>query len=374
MKGKRRKLIIAAVVILIALGFFAFNYFRVSTSKIEKIEKAESIPVQVMRSQLVNLQHLLEQTGDIRPAVEVDVYPKAPGRIIESLNVEKGDFLNKGALIAVLEDRTIKAQIEEATAVLEVARSNLDVIEKDYRRMESLYRENALAKQKLDHIEAQRRSAAAQIKRAEAALSQLMILYSDHSIYAPISGYVSARYVDRGALSSVMQPIIRISSEEVAKVVTSITEKDFPLVKKGMKIEVRVDAFSDKVFTGTVSVINPTLDPATRSGQIEVHIPNKHLLLRSGMFAHVKLHLGEKKALVIERDALNMLAGTGDYYVYVVEKGRAVLKNIKTGLSQGNYVEITDGLREGEEVVVRGQSRIRDGVDVAVRQEMVRDK
>jgi len=365
MKDKKRKVIIAAaVVLLIVLGFSVFNYLEVKTRK--ETEKIERIPVQVVRSQVIKLQHLLEQTGDIRPAFEVNVYSKVPGRIIESLPVEKGDFVKRGALLAALEDRTIGAQIDEAKAVLEVGETNLEVIEKDCIRMESLYRENALAKQKLDHINAERKSAAAQIRRAEAVLNQLMVLYRDHRIYAPITGYVSARYVDRGALSSVMQPIIRISSEDVVKVVTSVTEKDFPLLKKGMKVEVTVDAFPERVFTGTVSVINPTLDPATRSGEVEIHIPNRNLLLRSGMFAHIKLHLGGKMALVIERDSLNRLAGTGNYYVYVVEKGKAVLKNVKTGLSQGNYVEIIDGLRDGEEVVVRGQTRLRDGVDILV--------
>ena len=366
MKGKRRKLIITAVAVLIVIGFFVFNYFHVSTSKVEKTEKAERIPVQVVRAQVMELQRLLEQTGDIRPVVEVDVYAKAPGRIIESLNVEKGNFVKKGALLATLEDSTIKAQIEEAKAVLEVAQTNLEVIEKDCLRMENLYRENALAEQKLDHINAERKSARAQIKRAEAVLNQLMVLYRDHGIYAPISGHISARYVDRGALSSVMQPIVRISSEEGVKVVTSVTESDFPLVKKGMEVEAVVDAFPAKVFTGTVSVINPTLDPATRSGQIEIRIPNRELNLRSGMFAHVKLYLGRKRSLVVERDSLNRLAGTGNYYLYVVEKGKAVLKNVKTGLFQGNYVEITDGLMEGEQVVVRGQEKLKDGIDVLV--------
>lgn len=369
MEVRGRKVIVVVVVVaLFALAFLVFNYFPIRTEKREKGERRERIPVQVVRAQVMELQHLLEQTGDIRPAFEVDVYPKLPGRIIESLLVERGDFVKKGTLLATLEDSTIRAQVDEAKAVLEVAQTNLEVIEKDCIRMENLYRENALAKQKIDHINAERKSARAQIRRAEAVLNQLMVLYRDHRICAPISGYISARYVDRGALSSVMppMPIVRISSEKVIKIVTSVTERDFPLVKKGMEVEVTVDAFPDRVFTGDVSVINPTLDPATRSGQIEVHISNRDLCLRSGMFAHVKLHFGRKKTLAIERDSLNRLPGTGNYYVYVVQKDRAVLKNVKLGLSEGNYVEITDGLMEGEQVVVRGQARLKCGIDVLV--------
>ncbi|MBW2000584.1 MAG: efflux RND transporter periplasmic adaptor subunit, partial [Deltaproteobacteria bacterium] len=127
--------------------------------------------------------------------------------------------------------------------------------------------------------------------------------------------------------------------------------------------------FPGKVFKGEISVINPTLDPATRTGQIEIHIPNKDLTLRSGMFAHIRLALGEKQALVIPKDGLNRLPGTGSYFAYVVEDGKAVMKNIKIGMIQGTYVEVTEGLKEGEQVVVKGQNRLKDGTRVRVQGE-----
>jgi len=364
-KGKKG-IVIAIVFILIFTGFIGFNYVRFISQKEAEVEKIEKISVQVAGSKIINMQHILEQTGDIRPMLEVNVYPKVPGKIIERLPVERGDFVKKGALIATLENKMIKAQIEEAEAALELAKTNLDVIEKDCIRLENLYREKALARQKLDHIKSRRKAAKAQVRRSEAVLQQLKILYKNHRIYAPTSGYVSARYVDRGAMSSVAQPIIRISSEKEVKIFTTVTEKDFPHVRRGMECEITVDAFPDRVFKGGVSIINPTLDPATRTGEIEIRIPSKDQLLRPGMFAHVKLYLGERSALVVNRDALNRLPGTGSYYVYVVQKDKAVLKNVETGFTQGNYVEVTNGLTEGERVVVKGQNRLKDGVSVVV--------
>ena len=364
-KGKKG-IIIAIVFILIFIGFIGLNYVRFISQKEEKVEKIEKVSVQVAESKIINMQHILEQTGDIRPMLEVNVYSKVPGKIIERLPVERGDFVKKGALIATLENKMIKAQIEEAEAALELAKTNLDVVKKDCIRLENLYREKALARQKLDHIKSQRKSAKAQVRRSKAVLQQLGILYKNHRIYAPINGYVSARYVDRGNMSSVAQPIIRISSETEVKIVTTVTEKDFPRVRKGMECEITVDAFPDRIFKGIISVINPTLDPATRTGEIEIFVPNKDKLLRSGMFAHVRLYLGGKSTLVVNRDALNRLPGTGNYYVYVVQKDKAVLKNIETGFTQGNYVEVTNGLTEGEKVVVKGQNRLKDGVSVVV--------
>ena len=377
---KKKGLIIAAILILVFGMISVVNLVRFKMQKKAEITGKERIPVELTETGVVNLKWILEQTGDIRPIQEVDVYPKVPGKIIEKLLAEKGDFVKKGMIVAKLEDDTIKAQIAEAEAALESAKANLkqveanlEVIKKDRLRLKNLFKEKAIARQRLDHIEAEyiavkegKWLAETQIKRAEAVLRQLEILNRDHSIYATITGYVSARYVDQGSMSDPRHPIFRISHEEMVKIVTTVTEKDFPHIKKGMKVEALVGAFPDKVFTGVITIINPTIDPITRTGEIEIHIPNENRALSSGMFAHIRLFLGERMTLAVERDALNKMAGTGSYFVYVVEEGRAVLKNIKTGISQGNLVEIIDGLEEGEQVVVKGQNRLKDGFAVLI--------
>ncbi len=364
----RRKMVIAAVfaLILLFIGFMIFNQIRDRSKITGGNGMVERIPVYTTLAKKVSLKDILTSTGDIRPLVEVNVYPKAPGRIIRKILVEKGNMVRKGDLVAVLEDETIRAQINEAESGLALAEANLEVTQKDYVRMENLYNEKAVAKQKFDHIVAQKKSAAAQVERAQAVLKQLRILHGEHNIPAPVDGYVAERYVDPGAMSSVAQPIIRISSEQGVKVITQVTEQNFPHVKQGMACEVRVDAFPDRIFKGTIAIVNPTLDPATRTADIEIHIPNKDRLLRSGMYAYVSVHLGEKTGIAVARDSLNRMPGTGSYYVYVVENGKAVLKNIKTGVSQGDNVEITEGLREGEQVVVKGQNKLKDGVPVDV--------
>jgi HlyD family secretion protein len=372
-KGKTGT-IIALTAILIFGGFTVFNYVKYKAQKKGKIKTTEKIPVQIAEARSMHLNSILEQIGDIRSVIEVDVCPKVPDKIIEKLLVEKGDFVKRGAPIAVLEKDTITARVAQAKATVDMAEANLDVLEKDYARIEYLYKEKAAAKQQLDHINAQLKAAKAQLRQAHEALKQLEILYKEHKICAPIDGFVSARYIDQGAMSDTKNPIIRISSQEKLKIVTSVTEKDFPHVKKGMKVEIMVDAFLDRVFNGTVSVINPTLDPATRTGEIEIYIPNKDLTLCSGMFAHVRLYLGEKEATVILRDALINLPGTGNYYVYVVENAYAVQKNIKTGISQGEYTEVVFGLKAGEQVVIKGQNRLRDGVAVEVEGQVPRDE
>jgi len=372
------------------------------------VNREEIVPVQVAEARLTRLQKVLELTGEIKPAAVVDVCPKMGGETIEKIYVETGDYVKKGDLIAVLDDDVINAQLEEAAAGLAAAKSgvkqseanlqtcsanlksskaNLDLMGKERLRVERLYQAGVVSEQEMDRIKSQYEVAEAQynaakaqykaalesknlainqVERAKAALKQLQIVCEEYKIYAPISGFVAARYVDQGNRTNPAQPIIRISQEDELKIVCSITEKDFPQLKKGMKAEVTVDAFPGKIFEGTVSVISPTIDPSTRTAEIEIRIPNEKYKLRSGMFARIKLYLGEKKALTVPTVALNKMPGTGSYYVYVVKDNKAIMKNVKTGIRQDNLTEIIDGLAEKELVVIRGQNRLYDGARVSI--------
>ena len=406
-------LIIAFILILLIVGFATFNYVRHSEKKEVTVNQTETIPVKVAEARLTNLQRVLELTGEIKPTAAVDVYPKIGGEIIEKIGAETGDNIKKGDLLAVLKDETIKAQLEEAVAGLAAAaaglkqseanlqaasanlkssKANLELTKKEQHRVESLYQADAISEQELDRIntqsevaeaqynaaEAQQKAALetknlaiTQIDKAKAALKQLQIVHGEYKIYAPISGFVAARYMEQGDRSNPTQPVIRISQEDELKIACSVTEKDFPHLKKGMKAEITVDAFPEKVFKGVVAVISPTIDPATRTAGIEIHIPNEKYELRSGMFARIKLYLGERKALAVPIESLNKMPGTGSYYVYIVKDSKATLKNVKTGLTQGDFTEITDGLTEKNLVVTRGQNRLYDGAWVSIKEREV---
>ncbi len=386
---KTKKGIIAALVlVLILAGLAALAYHRQGTKKNAAVEggrEAEVVPVRVAEAALVDLQHVLDLTGELKPAAAVEVYPKVAGKIIQEILVEMGDFVSEGSLIAVFDDSTVRAQLEDAAAALNAAEAsvrqseaNLQLAEADFARIESLYNAGAVSKQQLDHASAQykaaletKRLAEAQVERARATLNQLQILYGDHKLYAPISGFVAARYAERGGLTSQSQPVVRISREDELKIVCSVTEKDFPAVKKGMKAEITVDALPGKVFWGEVSLISPTIDPSTRTAQVEIRISNQNYELRSGMYARIKLYLGERKVLAVPSQSVSKMTGTANYYVYVVENGKAVMRNIKTGITQNNLTEVTEGLNEGEQVVTRGQSRLFDGAPVSVEEREV---
>ncbi len=357
---------IAIILILVFLTITVVNVVRARFTREAEAPHEKTVPVSVVAARKVSLDRVIDQAGDLRSGSEVTVYPKVSGKILESLKVDKGDFVSKGDLLAELEARGIEAQIQEAGASLQAAVADLDLAEKEIARLRKLFEMNAVSQQRLDVAEAGLRSAKAQVEGIQARLRQLEVIRDDHKILAPISGYVSARYLDRGSLSDLHQPVLRISSDQTLKIVTMVTERDFPHIKKGMTVEIRVDAFPEKVFSGKISVINPTIDPATRTGEVEVHLENKDLTLRSGMFAHLAIHLGRKEGVVVPRDTLKTDAGTGRFYIFVVKDGKAELRNVRLGQYQDNQAEVLEGLSAGEQVVIKGQNRLKHGYAVTL--------
>jgi len=288
--------------------------------------------------------------------------------------VDVGDRVTRGDRLASLEDDVILAKIEEARAglgsagaLVHQARARRDVLEKDKERLEYLLIEKAVARQQVDHIVAEFRAAVEaetfakeKVREVEAKLSQLEIVLKDHKITAPVSGYISARFQDPGSLSG-PRPLVAITSGEEVKIAAAVTEKYFPRIVKGMAAEISVDAWPHEVFHGEVSLVSPLINPGTRSGDVEIHLDNRHGKLKPGMFARITISLSTRNALAAIDDAIVRLPGTGAGYLFVVEQERAVQKNIKEGIRQGIYTEILSGLTPGEDVIVRGQNRVRDG-------------
>jgi len=370
--------IITGVIIVLLIAVLGLNVLRSGRKEVQKEPKIEIVPVKTMVSETMELDRILELTGNIRPELEVDVSFKIPGQIIRDIFVDTGQYIKAGDRIAILEIDSIIAKMNQARAAGDLARANFsqaetnyEVLVKDKKRLQNLYKQKAISKQQLDHMEAQVENAAetkklaqAQINQAAATLRELEIAYNDHTLLAPISGHISKKYVDRGSMSSPVAPVVRISKEDTLKIITSVTEKEFIHIQKGMPVEIRVEALPDKAIQGSVSLVCPTINPETRTGEIEIHVDNKEKLLKAGMFARVSLYLGKKRTTVISRDALLKIPGTGSYFVYVVEDGKAVQKNIETGIEQEKLIEVTRGLGPGEHVVVTGQNRIREGVPV----------
>lgn len=357
------------VVLGIAVAFLmlsAFNVVRWRSRPPETRDLDLVVPVAVRSVKLAAVEESLKTTGDLVPMRDVYLYPAVPGKRIQQVFFERGQPVSQGALVVQLDDAEVVARLRQAKAGLQAARIQMALLEKDKKRLESLYREKAVAKQRLDHIQAEAQAARARVEEAQAALKALEEIHADFFLRSPISGIVAERYLDPGNLTDTRKPIVRITDETVLKVVFHVPEKDFGYMRTGMKGLCRLDAHPGRTFEGTVEVLSPVLDPRTRTALAELHLPNPDMALRSGMFAHVTVPLRTREALVVDRDAVVRLPGTGQPYVFVVEEGKARLRNVRLGIEQETFVEVVEGLDLKDQAIVRGQNRVVDGSRVEV--------
>lgn len=369
-----------AGIILLALAFSLNNFLQLQKQKTRAESPEQTIPVEVLAVHKRSFSKKLNRTGSILPKETVHVFSKVPGKIIQRITVEKGDAVAKGDLLVELERESIEASIQEARAGLSASKAELqsmqtriEVLEKDTRRLENLFQEKAVAAQKLDHIQAEYQAAlenkdlaAAGVEQARARLKQLLIAGANHTINAPISGLVAKRHVDAGSLTAPGQPLLTLIQTDPVKIVTSVTEHDYPDLQKTMPAGIKVNAYPGEVFSGAISLISPTLEPTTRSAEIEISIPNPDQKLKSGMFAHITIDMGTIQGLTVPLAALLQLPGTADTYVFCVREGRAVQVNVQTDFRQGRFASIKKGLQSGDRVVIKGQNRLEDQTPVRV--------
>lgn len=185
---------------------------------------------------------------------------------------------------------------------------------------------------------------------------------------SPLTGIIGTVFVDKGDSVSPQTPVAFVVNLDNVRVSLDVPEKYLPAMTLDQSAAISVDACPDQVFTGKVSKISPVVDLQTRTAPIEIFIPNPGHKLTPGMFARVKLVLEEKKkVMLIPKEAV--MGTAPDTVVYIVNEKNARQRKVKTGIRDGGEIEITEGLAPGEMIVIMGQQRLRDGMEVIAEEE-----
>ncbi len=316
--------------------------------------------------------------GSLRAKQRVEVTPKASGRLLE-VRVDRGDHVRAGQIVARLEDDELRQQVRRAEAAQQVARASLAQREAELanRKMEleryrDLSADGVVSTQQLEtartNVEvtlAQMNLAQAQIAQAEAELEEFRIRLGQTEIASPMTGVVATRYVDAGALLSSSTPIFLILDLSTMLTVVNVPERDVNKIGVGSTAKVVVDALAGQVFVGRVVRISPILDAQTRTAPVEIELENAGEQLKAEMFSRVDLNLETRReALLVPRDALvyrNERQG-----VFVLDAETARFQPVVTGLTEGDRVEIVEGVSEGDSVVTRGANLLQSGDRVQV--------
>ncbi len=375
-----KKFIIIAVVasIAILLGIRVSQALK-QQAKPAAAQSAAIPTVDISRVRLGAINEKVFLVGALRPVAQVEVISKMTGRI-DQLVVQIGDWVQKGQLIAKVDEDEIRQQVKRAEAALEVAKAtlsekqtDLEILKKELDRTIELHENHLIPKRDFDTAEARHRGAIAQEKLAEALIDQanaelheLRVRLNNTRILAPISGFVSKRHLDNGALVNPSLPLVALVDLSTMVMLINVPEKDLVKIRSGLSADIAFDAFPDRKFKGRVVRLSPVLDAATRTGLVEIEVANPKLELRAEMFARVELDLGNwHKALLVPREAL--VIHEQQRGVFKVQEQTARFQPVESGGTQGGEVEVISGVKEGESVITLGVNLVRNGDKVRLR-------
>lgn len=292
----------------------------------------------------------LTLTGTLYPVTELNISAQAQGQIT-SLNIDLGEYKNKGAVIATIDNELKQLAFENAK--LNEAR-----LKRNFERIENLYKGGSATEQQLDDARNAYESAKIQLEQSEKQLS-------DATIEAPFSGVITQKFVEQGSFINPGSPIASIIDISKLKVKINVSESNIYQIQKGNNAIVTTDVYPGTEFLGHVTFVSDRGDDS-HNYDMEVEIPNNSQHpLKAGTFVNVKINTsGAAKALFIPREAL--VGSTQDASVYLAENNIAKLKKITVKNSNGTSLQVLSGLAEGDEIVITGQINLIDGKEINV--------
>lgn len=311
-------------------------------SAAEKVEEKPRVKLADVTARPV--EQIQEYTATVEAEVKNNIAPSSPVRI-DKIFVEVGDRVVKGQKLVQMDAANLKQK-----------KLQLDNQRIEFQRMDELYKVGGASKSEWD-------ASKMQLDVQETSYKNLL---ENTSLLSPVTGVVTARNYDNGDMYSGGEPVLTVEQITPVKLLINVSETYFTKVKKGAPVNVKLDVFGDEEFTGKISLVYPTIDPATRTFQVEIQLPNRDQKVRPGMFARATLNFGTQDNVVVPDLAIVKQAGSGDRYVYVYKDGKVSYNKVELGRRMGAEYELRSGVPDNSQVVVAGQARLINGTEVEV--------
>lgn len=372
----RRLILTTLAVLTLALGACG----RGKTDE-EETAKETGVPVEVAVAVREAIVASYAGTAALEPARQAQVAAKTSGVLLQ-LQTEEGRVVKAGDVLARLDSERARLELARAEA-------NLKRLEKNFSRAEDLSERNLISAEAFDQIRADLST-----QRAAFELAELELSYTD--IVAPIDGVISERMVKEGNLIQPNQVLFRIDDFNPLLAVLNVPERELAIMRPGLEVRMLVDALPGEVFTGKVARVSPVVEAGTGTFRVTAEFRDQSGRLKSGMFGRVQIVYDTRaEALTIPRSAL--AEEDGEAVVFVIERGIPIevapasespgrgrprpkeeaekpreattiarRRLVTVGFTQGERVEVTDGLVDGDKVVTVGRAALRDGVAVQV--------
>ena len=316
----------------------------------EEGEETAAIPVETARPARSNIVATYSGTAPIEAFADAVVIAKVGGEVREIL-AEEGDNVSAGQILARLDGDRLRLEKQQTEA-------NLQKLQRDYQRNVDLKERGLISEGDFEKIRYEMDAL-----QATYDLASLELSYTD--IRAPIDGVVSERFIKLGNTIEVNNEMFKVTSLEPLISYLHVPEREYRRIQAGQTAHIDVDALLDTTFEGAVARISPVVDPATGTFKITIEVSDSSRRLKPGMFGRISIvHDTHENALQIPRSAV--VNDDGRPTVFVVVDEAAEKRVIETGYEDDGRIEILDGITDGDNVVIVGQTSLKEGSKVAV--------
>jgi RND family efflux transporter MFP subunit len=326
-----------------------------------------ALSVSVIRPQLHDMPITLTANGSIAAWQEAIIGAEVGDLRLNAINVQVGDTVKKGQVLAVFSDESVLADVAQTQAILAEAEANLADAKINAERATRLA-SKALSHQQVDQYLTTEKTANAKMHLAKAQLDSQLLRLKYTKVLASDDGVISSRSATLGAVAAKGQELFRLIRQNRLEWRGEVTAAEMTQLKPGMSVLVEVPNVAS--ITGNVRVLAPTLNEQNRYGLVYVDLPNAVPSgLRTGMFAHGQFQLGSSQVLTVQQDALSLREGFSYVFRLIEQSGdqaRVQQVKVQLGRRNGDLMEILSGLNQDERLVAGGASFLADGDYVRV--------
>jgi membrane fusion protein (multidrug efflux system) len=319
--------------------------------KADSEEKAAvALRIHVATLEQTDFVDLVTVYGQVEARESVNISAEVPGRI-DALPFAEGASVQKGQTLIRINARTALAQLQQAQAAHDLAQTNL-------KRTRAMVGKSVATQSQLDQAVAQAAQAEAGLELARAGVDKAIVR-------APFSGEVSTQPARVGEIAAPGMPLVSLVDIGAVDVAAEIPEQDIPYLEVGAEVQVMVDAYGDRIFTGQVRHVALAANPTTRTFTIKIRLENPDRALRPGMLAKVQVtRRAFEDVVVAPRDAiLDELAGNS---AFVLQGNEVQTRTVSLGPTRGDFVVVDKGLAAGDQLVVLGHRQVVHGQKVEV--------
>jgi len=317
--------------------------------------------------QAKSLARWLPVSGTLEPVRQATVKAKVSGEV-RQITVREGEAVKAGQLLARIDTSDLDARLIERQGQLESAKAQVAMAEKTLQTNQKLLKQNFISQNAFDSAESNLNVTRGSVMSAQAQVRLAQNALKDAVASSPLSGIVAKRHVQPGEKVGFDTPLVTVVDLKDLELQALVPAMEIPELKLGMTVDLTVDGFGERKFTGRIERISPSTVPGTRAIHIFVGIPNAKDELRGGMFATGRIALGESGATKT-LPATAVRTDAGQPYVWLIDNGKLLRRSVTVGRrdEEAGLVELKSELPAGAQVLATRFDNLKEGAPAVVR-------